>query len=170
MLTHLRTAAMMLLLLTALTGLVYPVVVTGLAQLVFPHQANGSLIMKDGKPIGSELIGQPFDDPKYFWSGHRRGPSIQRRRRRLAPGPQPGLPAVADRRRVERPILGTQGLCRSTWSQPPSGHRISHQPLPSTRSPELLRRAACPRAPDNSSRTARASAVRPQRTSRQRAG
>ena len=68
MLTHLRTAAMMLLLLTALTGLIYPVVVTGLAQLVFPHQANGSLIMKDGKPIGSELIGQPFDDPKYFWS------------------------------------------------------------------------------------------------------
>jgi K+-transporting ATPase ATPase C chain len=59
---------MMLLLLTALTGLIYPVVVTGLAQLVFPRQANGSLITKDGKPIGSELIGQPFDDPKYFWS------------------------------------------------------------------------------------------------------
>jgi potassium-transporting ATPase KdpC subunit len=68
MLTHLRTAAMMLLLLTALTGLIYPVVVTGIAQLVIPHQANGSLIMKDGKPFGSELIGQPFDDPKYFWS------------------------------------------------------------------------------------------------------
>jgi K+-transporting ATPase ATPase C chain len=68
MFAHLRAATMMLLLLTALTGLIYPVVVTGIAQLVFPHQANGSLIMKDGKPVGSELIGQPFDDPKYFWS------------------------------------------------------------------------------------------------------
>jgi len=67
MLTHLRAATMMLLLLTVLTGVVYSLVVTGIAQLVFPHQANGSLIMKDGKPIGSELIGQPFDDPKYFW-------------------------------------------------------------------------------------------------------
>jgi K+-transporting ATPase ATPase C chain len=68
MFAHLRAATMMLLLLTALTGLIYPLVVTGIAQLVFPHQANGSLIMKDGKTVGSELIGQPFDDPKYFWS------------------------------------------------------------------------------------------------------
>jgi K+-transporting ATPase ATPase C chain len=58
----------MLLLLTALTGVIYPVAVTGIAQLIFPGQANGSLIMKDGKPVGSALIGQPFDDPKYFWS------------------------------------------------------------------------------------------------------
>jgi K+-transporting ATPase ATPase C chain len=64
---HLRAATMILLLLTALTGFVYPVVVTGIAQLVFPHQAKGSLIVKDGKAVGSELIGQPFDDPKYFW-------------------------------------------------------------------------------------------------------
>jgi len=68
MLAHLRAATMMLLLLTGLTGVVYPLAVTGIAQLVFPHQANGSLIMRDGKPIASELIGQPFDDPKYFWS------------------------------------------------------------------------------------------------------
>jgi K+-transporting ATPase ATPase C chain len=67
MFTYLRPAAMMLLLLTVLAGLIYPMVVTGIAQLVFPHQANGSVIVKGGKPVGSELIGQPFDDPQYFW-------------------------------------------------------------------------------------------------------
>jgi K+-transporting ATPase ATPase C chain len=67
MLAHLRAASMMLLLLSGLTGVVYPLIVTGIAQLIFPGQANGSLIMKDGKPVGSALIGQPFDDPKYFW-------------------------------------------------------------------------------------------------------
>src|SRR6266404_2361194 len=65
--SHIRPAIVMLVLLSALTGLVYPVVVTAVAQLVFPRQANGSLIVKDGKVVGSELIGQPFDDPKYFW-------------------------------------------------------------------------------------------------------
>lgn len=58
---------MLLVVLTVLTGIVYPLVVTGIAQLVFPHQANGSLIVRDGKVLGSQLIGQPFDDPKYFW-------------------------------------------------------------------------------------------------------
>jgi len=65
--THLRPAIVSLIMLTALTGLLYPVVVTGIAQVLFPHQANGSLIVKDGKAVGSALIGQPFDDPKYFW-------------------------------------------------------------------------------------------------------
>jgi K+-transporting ATPase ATPase C chain len=64
---HIRTALVMLIALSVLTGLVYPAVVTGIAQLVFPRQANGSLIVKDGKVLGSSLIGQPFDDPKYFW-------------------------------------------------------------------------------------------------------
>jgi K+-transporting ATPase ATPase C chain len=67
MFKYLRPAIVSLVLLTALTGIVYPVVVTGIAQVIFPRQANGSLIMKDGKAVGSELIGQPFDDLKYFW-------------------------------------------------------------------------------------------------------
>jgi K+-transporting ATPase ATPase C chain len=57
-----------LLVLTVLTGVVYPLVVTGISQLGFARQANGSLIEKDGKVLGSRLIGQPFSDTKYFWS------------------------------------------------------------------------------------------------------
>ncbi len=64
---QIRPALMALLMFTLLTGIIYPLVVTGIAQVVFPHQANGSLIVKNGKPLGSELIGQSFDDPKYFW-------------------------------------------------------------------------------------------------------
>jgi K+-transporting ATPase ATPase C chain len=67
MTSQLRPAFFMLLILTVITGVIYPLVVTGIAQLVFPHQANGSLIVLDGKAYGSELIGQQFDDPKYFW-------------------------------------------------------------------------------------------------------
>lgn len=61
-------ALRMLVMLTALTGVVYPLIVTGVAQLAFPHAANGSLIVANGKTVGSDLIGQPFDDPEYFWS------------------------------------------------------------------------------------------------------
>jgi len=64
---QIRPALMTLLIFTVLTGLVYPLVVTGIAQLVFPHQANGSLIVQNGQAAGSTLIGQAFDDPKYFW-------------------------------------------------------------------------------------------------------
>ena len=67
MVSQLRPAFMMLLVLTLLTGLIYPLIVTGVAQVLFPHQANGSIIMVNGKAVGSELIGQQFDDPKYFW-------------------------------------------------------------------------------------------------------
>ena len=67
MVAQLRSALMMFFILTILTGVAYPLAVTAIAQLLFPHQANGSLIYKDGKPIGSTLIGQPFDDPEYFW-------------------------------------------------------------------------------------------------------
>ena len=57
-----------LLVMTILTGIVYPLLMTGVAQLSFPSKANGSLVMKDGKIIGSELIGQKFDSTIYFWS------------------------------------------------------------------------------------------------------
>jgi K+-transporting ATPase KdpC subunit len=65
--SQIRPALMLLLLFTVMTGLIYPLVVTGLAQLVFPRQANGSLIVQNGQAVGSTLIGQPFDDPQYFW-------------------------------------------------------------------------------------------------------
>jgi K+-transporting ATPase ATPase C chain len=58
----------MLVVLSVLTGLVYPLATWGIAQLAFPGAANGSLIERNGKAVGSALIGQPFDDPKYFWS------------------------------------------------------------------------------------------------------
>jgi K+-transporting ATPase ATPase C chain len=68
MLSHVRAAIVSLAVFTVVVGVAYPVLVTAIAQLAFPHRANGSLIVKDGKVVGSELIGQPFDDPKYFWS------------------------------------------------------------------------------------------------------
>lgn len=67
MLKQLRPALVSLAIFTLITGIIYPLTVTGLAQLIFPFQANGSIIVKDGKPVGSALIGQQFDDPKYFW-------------------------------------------------------------------------------------------------------
>jgi K+-transporting ATPase ATPase C chain len=65
--THLRTAAIFLIVFTVITGLLYPALVTGVAQLVFPDKANGSILMVKGDAVGSSLIGQPFGDPKYFW-------------------------------------------------------------------------------------------------------
>ena len=67
MAAYLRPALMSLILFTLITGVAYPLLVTGVAQVVFPSQANGSLIVKEGKVVGSALIGQPFDEPKYFW-------------------------------------------------------------------------------------------------------
>ncbi len=65
--TQLKPAIVLLILLTLITGVLYPLTVTALAQVAFPGQANGSLILQEGQPVGSSLIGQPFDDPAYFW-------------------------------------------------------------------------------------------------------
>jgi K+-transporting ATPase ATPase C chain len=67
MLRQLRIALVFLGIFTVITGVIYPLFVTGIAQAFFHHQANGSLIEENGKSLGSELIGQPFSDPKYFW-------------------------------------------------------------------------------------------------------
>lgn len=68
MLKEIRPAVVSFLLLTLLTGIAYPLLVTGISQVAMPSQANGSMIVVEGKPAGSELIGQSFSDPKYFWS------------------------------------------------------------------------------------------------------
>ena len=65
--THLLAATRMLAVLTLLTGLAYPLAMTALAQALFPGQAQGSLIVREGRAVGSRLIGQPFDSPGYFW-------------------------------------------------------------------------------------------------------
>jgi len=64
---HLRPCIVLFALLTLLTGVAYPVLITAITQVAFPNQANGSVIMRDGKAVGSEFIGQMFDDPNYFW-------------------------------------------------------------------------------------------------------
>ena len=65
--TQIRPAVTLFLLMTAITGIVYPLAVTGVSRLAFADRAAGSLLLKDGRPVGSSLIGQSFTDPKYFW-------------------------------------------------------------------------------------------------------
>jgi potassium-transporting ATPase KdpC subunit len=68
MMRILRQAVVCLAVFTVITGIVYPLIVTGIAQLAFPRQANGSLLVKNSKTVGSALIGQSFSSPKYFWA------------------------------------------------------------------------------------------------------
>ncbi len=64
---QIKSALLLFLVLTVITGIIYPLLITLFAQVIFPKQANGSLIYRNTKAVGSSLIGQPFDDPKYFW-------------------------------------------------------------------------------------------------------
>jgi potassium-transporting ATPase KdpC subunit len=92
-----RIAALQLLVFTVITGVIYPVAVTVVAQLVFSHAANGSIIEMDGKKLGSELIGQPFDDAKYFWSRpSATGPSPYNSLASSGSNPAPTNPALTD--------------------------------------------------------------------------
>jgi potassium-transporting ATPase KdpC subunit len=68
MIRILRQATVSIVVFTVITGVIYPLIVTGVAQLIFPSQANGSLIVNNGKTVGSSLIGQSFSSPKYFWA------------------------------------------------------------------------------------------------------
>jgi potassium-transporting ATPase KdpC subunit len=73
---QLRIAALFLLVFSVITGVIYPAVVTGVAQVLFHYQANGSMISAGGQVLGSELIGQPFSDPRYFWGRLSSTPSF----------------------------------------------------------------------------------------------
>jgi potassium-transporting ATPase KdpC subunit len=99
----LRPAIVLFAVLTLLTGVAYPLLVTGLAQALFPAQAAGSLIVRDGKAVGSALIGQNFTDPKHFWG------------RPSATGPMPYNAAASGGSNLGPLTLATLRRCQWTW-------------------------------------------------------
>ena len=97
MLTDIRRAVTMLAVMTLVTGLIYPLVVTGIGATLFPDKAGGSFIERDGKLMGSMLIGQPFSDPKHFWSRpSATGPVPYNARASSGSNQGPLNPALAD--------------------------------------------------------------------------
>ena len=101
---QLRPALTLFVVLSLVTGLVYPLAVTGISQLAFPEAANGSLIVRDGKAVGSDLVGQSFSDPKHFWSRpSATSPMAYNAANSAGSNQGPGNPALADavKRRIE---------------------------------------------------------------------
>lgn len=93
----LRPALTLFVVLSLVTGLAYPLVVTGVAQSVFPEQANGSLVLRDGKPVGSALIGQSFSDPGHFWGRpSATGPMSNNAANSVGSNLAPTAPALVD--------------------------------------------------------------------------
>lgn len=114
----LRQAIMSFVILTVITGLVYPLVITGIAQLVFPRQANGSLIESNGKIVGSSLIGQSFSSPKYFWTR----PSV------TSPGPYNAANSCGSNLGPLNPVL-TDNI-RARITQLKAGDANAKEPVP----------------------------------------
>jgi K+-transporting ATPase ATPase C chain len=97
MLSQIRPSLAVLGALTLVTGVAYPALVTFAAKAAFNHRAEGSLIVEDGRVVGSELIGQPFDDPRYFWSRpSATGPSAYNASASSGSNLGPGNPALID--------------------------------------------------------------------------
>jgi K+-transporting ATPase ATPase C chain len=126
--TQLRPAIVALIALTIVTGIIYPLVVTGIAQVAFPYQANGSIIAgADGRPIGSALIGQEFDDPRYFWG------------RPSATGPVPYTAFNADKLTgsagsnygpLNEALIGRDGLVQARIAALKEADPSNTQPIP----------------------------------------
>ena len=162
MLKEIRPAIVMILLMTVLTGLAYPLAMTGIAQAVFPHQANGSLIEKDGKVIGSELIGQNFTSRAISTAVRRPRPTpIRRIRPRRVPAPynaanssgsNAGPTSKSLIERVQEDVKASRRRtptrrCRSTWSppRPAASTPTSRRRRPCSRCRAWPRSAACRR-------------------------